>query len=237
MDDWPDILPSDLYRALFTGISDAVTVIDRQFRIVWVNEQRAATDYRLRRLSGVKERAAAAQYTLEDMVGRTCYERFRRRTAPCPQCPSVSVFATGEPCVVERRIDLPTGVKKWAEMRAYPIQGTSGVVELVVKISTEITERKESEDRQQRYIEAIERLVAEANRDAPTTGANTTRILTARESQVLRLVAQGLSNPEISRILRISPHTAKRHVTNIFAKIEARDRVQAALWASRHGIV
>ncbi len=237
METWPDILPPDLYKTLFTGITDAVTVIDREFRIVWANEQRAMTDYRLRRLSGIRERAAHPRYTLQEMVGCKCHEKFRRRSTPCPQCPSVTVFRTGEPAVVERRIDLPGGVQKWAETRAYPIRGKSGNVELVVKISSEITGRKRTEDQKQRYIETIERLLADAAQQPAVPPAKEAELLTVREKQVLRLLAQGLSNPEIARALHISPHTAKRHVANIFAKIEARDRAQAALWASRNGLV
>jgi DNA-binding CsgD family transcriptional regulator len=237
METWPDILPPDLYRTLFTGITDAVTVIDRHFRIVWANEQRAITDYRLRCLSGIRERAAHPRYSLHEMVGHKCHEKFRRRSTPCPQCPSVTVFQTGEHCVVERRIDLPGGVKKWAETRAYPIRARNGEVELVVKISSEITGRKQNEDRRQRYIETMERLLADAAREPMTPPANEAALLTAREKQVLRLLAQGLSNPEIAHALHISPHTAKRHVANIFAKIAVRDRAQAALWASRNGVV
>lgn len=237
METWPDILPPDLYKILFMGISDPVTVIDREFRIVWANEQRAIADYRLRRLSGIKKRAAIPRYSLQEMVGRRCHERFRRRSTPCPLCPSAIVFRTGEPCAVERRIDLPGGVKKWAETKAYPIRGKSGEVELVVKISSEITGRKKTEDQKQEYIETMERLLADAAREPAKPPAKEAERLTGREQQVLRLLAQGLSNPEISHVLQISPHTAKRHVANIFAKIEAKDRAQAALWASRHGVI
>ncbi len=236
MDRWPDILPADLCKTLFSGISDAVTVIDRAFRIVWVNEQRAITDYRLRCLSGIKQRAAIPRYSLHEMVGRRCHEKFRRRSTPCPQCPSVIVFQTGEPAVVERRIDLPGGVKRWAETKAYPVRGRSGEVEFVVKISSEITERKRTEDRREQYIATIERLLADDAR-APAAPSVPETGLTVRETQVLRLLARGLSNPEISNVLQISPHTAKRHVANIFAKIVARDRAQAALWAAHNGIV
>jgi DNA-binding CsgD family transcriptional regulator len=237
METWPDILPPDLCKTLFMGITDAVTVIDREFRIVWANEQRATTDYRLRRLSGIKERAAHPRYTLHDMVGCRCHEKFRRRSTPCPQCPSVTVFQSGKPCVVERRIDLPTGLKKWAETRAYPIRGKNGEVELVVKISSEITGRKRTEDQKRQYIDTIERLLADAAGEPTVPPAEETEVLTMREKQVLRLLAQGLSNPEIAHALHISPHTAKRHVANIFAKIEARDRAQAALWAARNGVI
>jgi DNA-binding NarL/FixJ family response regulator len=59
--------------------------------------------------------------------------------------------------------------------------------------------------------------------------------LTAREWEVLELVGQGLSNRLIARRLGIAEKTVKAHLTSIFAQIGVTDRVQAALWWSRHG--
>lgn len=61
--------------------------------------------------------------------------------------------------------------------------------------------------------------------------------LTDRELEVLRLVAQGASNREISTLLFISEKTTKNHLTHIFEKIGVSDRTQAALWAVRRGLV
>jgi len=60
--------------------------------------------------------------------------------------------------------------------------------------------------------------------------------LTRREAEVLALVAEGLSNPEIARRLRIAPATVKTHINNLFAKTAVRDRAQAVRYAYRHGI-
>jgi DNA-binding NarL/FixJ family response regulator len=61
--------------------------------------------------------------------------------------------------------------------------------------------------------------------------------LTAREREVLSLVAEGLPNKLISRRLEISEETVKAHLTSVFAQIGVTDRTQAALWAREHGIV
>ena len=58
--------------------------------------------------------------------------------------------------------------------------------------------------------------------------------LSAREQEVLGLVAEGLPNKLIARRLQISEKTVKAHLTSVFAAIGVTDRTQAALWAHRH---
>jgi NarL family two-component system response regulator LiaR len=60
--------------------------------------------------------------------------------------------------------------------------------------------------------------------------------LTPRELEVLRLIAQGMSNREIAQALTISVKTVKTHVSNILSKLHLADRTQAAIYAHRHGI-
>ena len=61
--------------------------------------------------------------------------------------------------------------------------------------------------------------------------------LTAREMQVLRHLALGLSNKEIGRSLAISIETVKEHVQNILRKVSVADRTQAAVWAIKTGLI
>jgi len=61
--------------------------------------------------------------------------------------------------------------------------------------------------------------------------------LTERERQVLVLIGQGRSNQEIADLLVIAESTAKTHVKRIMAKIDARDRAQAVVFAYRSGLI
>lgn len=61
--------------------------------------------------------------------------------------------------------------------------------------------------------------------------------LTERETEVLRLLAQGQANKEIARTLAIGEKTVKTHVSNILAKLGVPSRTQAALYAARRGLV
>ena len=61
--------------------------------------------------------------------------------------------------------------------------------------------------------------------------------LTAREREVLRLIAAGHSNREIASVLFIAPKTASVHVSNILGKLGAASRTEAAAIAHREGLI
>ena len=60
--------------------------------------------------------------------------------------------------------------------------------------------------------------------------------LTARELEVLRLLAGGLSNRQLAAQLAISEHTVHRHVTNLYRKLHVSSRSAATAYAHRHGL-
>jgi ATP/maltotriose-dependent transcriptional regulator MalT len=61
--------------------------------------------------------------------------------------------------------------------------------------------------------------------------------LTGRQLEILRLAAQGLSNPDIAQRLKLSEHTVKRHVANLLTKLGLSSRAAAAAYAARHGLL
>jgi len=62
-------------------------------------------------------------------------------------------------------------------------------------------------------------------------------VLTPRDLDVLTLVAQGLSNPDIAQRLFLSEHTVHRHLANILRKLNLFSRAAAAAWGTRTGLV
>jgi DNA-binding CsgD family transcriptional regulator len=73
--------------------------------------------------------------------------------------------------------------------------------------------------------------------DARPEAARPDHGLSARELEVLRLVASGKTNKQIGRELFVSEKTVDRHVSNIFAKLDVPSRAAATAWAYRHGLV
>lgn len=84
------------------------------------------------------------------------------------------------------------------------------------------------------FPEALRRLVAARGR--PERRAALAR-LTERETEVLRLVAAGLSNAEIAAQMVVGVETVKTHVGNVLTKLDARDRTQAVIAAYESGFV
>jgi DNA-binding NarL/FixJ family response regulator len=79
--------------------------------------------------------------------------------------------------------------------------------------------------------EAAKRLMREVRApESPET-------LTERETDVLRLLAEGKANKEIAQTLNIGEKTVKTHVSNVLAKLGVQSRTQAALYAARIGMV
>jgi two-component system response regulator DegU len=91
----------------------------------------------------------------------------------------------------------------------------------------------------QPYIQAnmTKELVREINKMTIHDKAkNDENNLTAREMEVLELIAEGLINKEIAKRLYISEKTVKNHVSNIFRKLNVSDRTQAAIYAFKHNL-
>jgi DNA-binding CsgD family transcriptional regulator len=217
----------NLFKAVFETAPDiAVNLLNKDYRVLWAN----------------KIMAIGVQRSLDEMIGKPCYEVWRRRNTPCPVCLLKIVSDTGKPCVMERWLDLPNRERRYAEVRAYPIFDEHGFVKHVFEIIIQIKDKKKNEEQRRKYIESLEETVRELNAagitDCNKTSTDVQEIaLTPREREVLKLVARGFSNKEIADILSISPDTVKTHVRNIFSKLNVTDRTQAAVWTASQKLI
>ncbi len=129
-----------------------------------------------------------------------------------------------------------------SENAVYPVFDDTG--NLVNSVSLQINTSRLRNQIQAQH-ERIRKLEAalrtdqqnEKTMDSPRQSKNTDFGLTNREMEVLKLIAQGYTNNEISGMLFISPHTVKSHMIHIFNKLGVNDRTQAAVIATQNEII
>lgn len=134
--------------------------------------------------------------------------------------------------------DCPDFAEPISVCAVYPVFGPDGTVESTIAIETDGREPANQEEEPSRQTEpSTETLPEQTETLYDRFGIRIQKDLTGRELEVLRLVADGASNSEISEMLCISPHTVKSHVIHIFNKLNVNDRTQAAVWAVRNQII
>ncbi|MBN1980813.1 MAG: sigma 54-interacting transcriptional regulator [Chitinivibrionales bacterium] len=118
-------LPKEYDAALFTAVlntvSDAITVIDKNLRVIYQNE----TVYR----------------AYGSRMGEHCFEAYRRRHEPCENCIIVDVFKDGMPRRALRDIHLPDGGILWMEIFSGPFRDANGVIIGAVEVMRDVTEQ------------------------------------------------------------------------------------------------
>ena len=225
------IMPPDATLAKFCqnflqDIIDPFSVIDREFRILWGNRAKAA-EHRLKQA---------------DMIGKICYEIFFQRSDPCRQCATKDVLKSGKPCRIEKRCALPDVGRLWCEQRAVPIFDENHKIARIIVYGINITDKKLQQECQKKYIKTLENKILEVSRKESNLHSvsdfgNFSATPTPREVEVLQLMAEGLTNVEISQTLSISQHTAKSHIDHIFNKLNVNNRTQAAIVAASRQII
>ncbi len=207
-------------EAMSGSSADPFSIIDETYRIVWSNCD--TPDNRL--------------------TGAICHERLMGKNVPCVDCPVRDAFSSGKPVVNERWFETEGGTPKCYEVRGYPVSDRRSGMRYVLKIGRDITSSKRGTRTRDAYLDDLETALAQLSEPSKPDEYERQDLcpatpLTPRESQVLRLIATGLSNVQIAAVLSLSPHTVKSHVVHIFNKLGVNDRTQAAVLAARMELI
>ena len=104
--------------------------------------------------------------------------------------------------------------------------------------------RAEPDDLAAAIRQSFDHSIYFANGAAPAASVSTTRSqedeaagLTKRETEILRLTAEGYSNSQLARMLWVTEQTVKFHLSNIYRKLEVSNRTEASRWAQRNGLL
>jgi DNA-binding CsgD family transcriptional regulator len=227
-------LPMGLEADILKSIRVPLAVIDPEFHFLWLNREMA-------RIYQTRPKLAR---------GRICYQLASGQVQPCPDCPVQAAQKSGHREVSQKYKDFPGGVRKFGELYAFPVFNPENKIMATVLMVVEITDKivvnmDDTYRRLAQWMPMLQR-VAQLPSNAWPKAQTERRIrqtrplkncLTHRETHVLRLLAKGQANNEIAAHLQISPHTVKSHVINIFNKLGVNDRIQAAVWATKHGLI
>jgi len=128
------------------------------------------------------------------------------------------------------------------ENAVYPVFDDQGRIKTTLSLRISTSDLKQTIKAQQNKILMLEASLKSyqqydnvSGRSAPVR--STDFGLTAREVEVLKLIAEGYTNNEISGMLFISAHTVKSHMINIFNKLNVNDRTKAAVMATREKLI
>ena len=152
----------------------------------------------------------------------THYQELEKRVSS--HCPVVVLSPT--PNVEQARTVISIGAKGYCHALASPTQLKE--VEVVVSHGGLWLGRE--------LLQALTQITHSASKGANSLNhaQNELHELSRRENDVAQLVAQGYTNQEVGTRLHISDHTVKTHLSNIFKKLDIRDRVQLTLYINRH---
>jgi PAS domain S-box-containing protein len=208
--------PLELLEA-FQRTSDGVFAVDQGMRVVYWNWAAA-------RIFGVG--AAAA-------LGRRCDEIVAGfETSGAALCtPDCRVMGCARRGHATETYDLVrtavAGDKRWLNVTIVVLRGRRRASTLAVHLVRDVTERRQMEERAGRILAAL-----------PTADlALTMPAITRREAEVLRLLACGATNAKIAEAMGISATTVRNHIEHLLAKLGVHTKLEAVVYAARHGML
>jgi PAS domain S-box-containing protein len=212
--------PMQLLSA-FERSADGVYAVDHDQNIVFWNSA-------AERLLGLRA---------SDVLRRKCFDVIAggdHRGHPfCgPDCPVVECARQGHAYEnYDVRSRTADGKARWLNISIVVLVGRRRRSVLTVHLFRDITERRQREMRTRRAIGEVIGISGAAGHDAALGR------LTRREMEVLQLLATGLTTPGMAGALGLSKTTVRNHVEHLLAKLGVHSRLEAVVYAARHGLV
>lgn len=209
--------------------ADGAFVIDEDHTIIYWNE--------------------AAQeilgYTSDEVVGQSCYDILRGQDDKgrliCRYHCSVVMTALKGGVVTDYDTCTHTkaGEERWINVSIIIVPASNNdTPPLIVHLFRDATQKKKNEQFINQILNATEHLRETATPTVtPPAAQPNAQDLTEREHEILSLLAQGSSTPDIARSLSISSFTVRNHVQNILHKLQVHSRLEAVAYALEHGLV
>lgn len=184
-------------------------------------------------------------YTSDEVLGRRCYEVVAGLapgglTPEClGGCPSIRYLRAGlVPSPLKLRLLSSSGERKWVTVTPMVVAGLLHDSPLLVHLFEEITEGDtEPASESLRSVLAANSATIPPAQPEPSGPPVETRILSRRELEVLRLMAQGWDTQRIADELGISRHTVRNHIRNLRQRLNASTKLDAVVKGIRLGIL
>ncbi len=213
---------------LIFNTADPVFAVDQDLKIILWNEAAEA-------LVG---------FSAEEVLGRYCYELIGCRDESGQlACHGNCMESLRNP----RQEMAPTqdflfrtkhGREIWVSVSTILVPSPRKDLTVLVHLIRDVTRQKEVEQFIGRLVSTAAELSVSSAGEPPTSQPPSPPLsITAREREVLRLMAAGASTRAIAQKLFISPATARNHIHNILTKLEVHSRLEAVTVALRHGLV
>jgi DNA-binding CsgD family transcriptional regulator/ArsR family metal-binding transcriptional regulator len=138
-------------------------------------------------------------------------------------------------------VNCPHLVSPMEEKATFPVYDENGNLVRTVSLDIDTACLRRKINQKEAHIQTLQSQLSDIEKhrreNIASANAELPAPLTRREIQVLRRIAGGATNKQISKELNISPHTVKSHVIHIFNKIGVNDRAQASAWGALHGVI
>jgi PAS domain S-box-containing protein len=185
-------------------------------------------------------------HATKEVLGQACYEILKGRSDQgrlvCMQhCRIMRTSIKGEAVDnFDATVRMKWNGVRWVNFSTFTVQHKGNRHEpLLVHLFREATQKKKNEQFVDEVSKQFQELLGDYLLEDPAGATNHIQDfgLTPRQLEVLALLAKGVSTAEIARTLTISPATARNHIRSVLQKLNVHSRLEAVVFALRHGLV